>query len=397
VAHTSAAGRRGHHNPEQELFSLVSSLACGVSMTLIWMPYAAVIRRVLSLSSDSELEMTILVTGGAGYIGSHTCVELISNRHPIVILDNFSNSQAEVLERIERITGVPPAIVRGDVRDSDLLKATMIKYQCHAVIHFAGLKSVGESVAHPLEYYDVNVVGTLRLVQAMQAANVCKLVFSSSATVYGEPTELPLEEGHRLLPFNPYGRTKLIIEEMLSDLASSSKSFKVAILRYFNPAGAHESGLIGEDPSGEPNNLMPFVAHVAVGRRSHLNVFGTDYDTPDGTGVRDYVHVMDLASGHLRALECLEHQDFLKVNLGTGRGTSVLELVHAFSEASGKYIPVVFAPRRTGDIACCYASPELAEQTLGWRATRELEDMCKDSWRWQSGNPYGYKKLNEQA
>jgi len=342
--------------------------------------------------------MTILVRGGGGYIGSHTCVELINNRHSIVILDNFSNSRPEVLERIERITGIPPTVVRGDVRDSDLLKATMIKYQCHAVIHFAGLKSVGESVAHPLEYYDNNVVGTLRLVQAMQAANVCKLVFSSSATVYGEPTELPLKEDHRLLPFSPYGRTKLMVEEMLGDLASSSNSFKVAILRYFNPVGAHESGLIGEDPSGKPNNLMPFIAQVAVGRLSHLNVFGTDYDTPDGTGIRDYVHVMDLASGHLRALECLEkNHDFLKVNLGTGCGTSVLELVHAFSEASGKYIPVVFAPRRTGDIACCYASPEFAAQSLGWRATRDLEEMCKDSWRWQSHNPHGYKKLNEKT
>jgi UDP-glucose 4-epimerase len=341
--------------------------------------------------------MTIMVTGGAGYIGSHTCVELIKSRYPIVIFDNFSNCQPEVLERIKRITGVFPAAVRGDVRDGDLLKSTMLKYQCRGVVHFAGLKSVTESVIRPLEYYDNNVVGSLRLVQAMKEAEVPNLVFSSSATVYGEPTSLPLKEDHQLLPLNPYGRTKMMVEEMLSDLASSSNFFKIAILRYFNPVGAHESGLIGEDPAGEPNNLMPFIAQVAVGRRLHLNVFGTDYDTPDGTGVRDFVHVMDLAAGHLRALECLEIQDLIKVNLGTGHGTSVLELVHAFSEASGKYIPVVFAPRRAGDIACCYASSDLAERTLGWRATRDLDAMCKDTWRWQSRNPHGYKKLNEQV
>jgi UDP-glucose 4-epimerase len=252
-------------------------------------------------------------------------------------------------------------------------------------------------VIRPLEYYDNNVVGSLRLVQAMKEAEVRNLVFSSSATVYGEPTSLPLKEDHQLLPFNPYGRSKMMVEEMLSDLASSSNFFKIAILRYFNPVGAHESGLIGEDPAGEPNNLMPFIAQVAVGRRPHLNVFGTDYDTPDATGVRDFVHVMDLGAGHLRALECLEIQDLIKVNLGTGHGTSVLELVHAFSEASGKYIPVVFAPRRAGDIACCYASPDLAERTLGWRATRDLDTMCRDTWGWQSRNPRGYKKPNEQV
>ena len=336
--------------------------------------------------------MTIMVTGGAGYIGSHTCVELIANGHSIVILDNFCNSQTEVLNRIERITGVSPAVVHGDVRDRDLLKTTMVKYRCDSVIHFAGLKSVADSVAHPLEYYDNNVVGTLRLVQAMQDADVRNLVFSSSATVYGEPMSLPLKEDHRLLPFNPYGRTKLIVEEMLGDVTSSSRSLKIAILRYFNPIGAHESGLIGEDPSGEPNNLMPFVAQVAVGRRPHLNVFGTDYDTPDGTGIRDYVHVMDLAAGHLRALECLEQQPLIRVNLGTGRGTSVLELARAFSLASGKNIPIVSAPRRDGDVACCYACPDLAMQTLGWRATRDLDDICQDTWKWQNSNPQGYQK-----
>jgi UDP-glucose 4-epimerase len=335
--------------------------------------------------------MTIMVTGGAGYIGSHTCVELISKGYSTVIFDNFCNSQTEVLNRIERITGASPAVVQGDVRDRDLLKTTMNKYQCSAVIHFAGLKSVADSVAQPLEYYDNNVLGTLRLIQAMQDTNVRKLVFSSSATVYGEPITLPFKEDHRLLPVNPYGRTKLIVEEMLSDLASSSDSFKIAVLRYFNPVGAHESGLIGEDPSGVPNNLMPFVAQVAVGRRPHLSVFGADYDTPDGTGVRDYVHVMDVAAGHLRALECLEKQRLIKVNLGTGRGTSVLELAHAFSRASGKDIPVVFAPRRKGDTACSYACPDLAQQTLGWRAKRDLNDMCNDTWKWQSSNPLGYE------
>lgn len=336
--------------------------------------------------------MTIMVTGGAGYIGSHTCVELISKGYSIVILDNFSNSQTEVLNRIERITGVSPAVVQGDVRDRDLLKNTMIEYQCSAIVHFAGLKSVTESVAQPLEYYDNNVLGTLRLIQAMQDTNVRNLVFSSSATVYGEPIALPFKEDHRLLPFNPYGRSKLVVEEMLSDLVRSSDSFKIAVLRYFNPVGAHESGLIGEDPSGVPNNLMPSVAQVAVGRRPWLSVFGADYDTPDGTCVRDYVHVMDVAAGHLRALECLEKQRLIKVNLGTGRGTSVLELAHAFSRASGKDIPIVFAPRRDGDIACFYACPDLAQQTLGWRAKRDLNDMCNDTWKWQSSNPHGYKK-----
>jgi UDP-glucose 4-epimerase len=334
--------------------------------------------------------MTIMVTGGAGYIGSHTCVELIANGYSVVIFDNFSNSQTEVVNRIERITGVSPPVVKGDVRDRDLLETTLAKYRCHAVIHFAGLKSVADSVVHPAEYYDNNVVGTLRLVQAMQAAKVRNLIFSSSATVYGEPVSLPFKEDHRLLPFNPYGRTKLVVEEMLDDVTKSSAFFNIATLRYFNPVGAHESGLIGEDPSGVPNNLMPFIAQVAVGRRPHLNVFGADYDTPDGTGVRDYVHVMDVAAGHVRALECLEKQRLIKVNLGTGRGTSVLELANAFSRASGKEIPVVLAPRRDGDLACYYACPDLARQTLGWQAKRDVDDMCNDTWKWQSNNPQGY-------
>lgn len=334
--------------------------------------------------------MTILITGGAGYIGSHTSVELINGRSAIVIFDNFSNSHPEVLKRIERITGVAPPVVHGDIRDSELLKATMAKYECHAVIHFAGLKSVADSVVRPLEYYDNNVVGTLKLIQAMQATNVRDLVFSSSATVYGEPAELPLKEDHRLRPSNPYGRTKLMIEEMLGDLMQSPNSFRVAILRYFNPVGAHESGWIGEDPTGEPSNLMPFIAQVAVGRRPHLKVFGTDYETPDGTGIRDFVHVTDLAAGHVHALEYLKSQRAITVNLGTGSGTSVLELVGAFRKASGRDIPIVFAGRRSGDVACCYASPDLAQNALGWRAKRSLGDMCADAWKWQMQNPNGY-------
>jgi UDP-glucose 4-epimerase len=334
--------------------------------------------------------MTILVTGGAGYVGSHACVELIRTGHSVVILDNFCNSHAEVLNRIERITGVAPAVVHGDVRDRDMLFRTLKTHRCKAVMHFAGLKSVGESVAQPLLYYDNNVVGTLRLIEAMQDVDVRKLVFSSSATVYGEPVSLPLREDHRRLPVNPYGRTKLIVEEMLGDVTASSPSFAVAILRYFNPVGAHESGLIGEDPLGAPNNLMPFVAQVAVGHRPHVSVFGNDYDTPDGTGVRDYVHVMDLASGHLRALEALATHRAITVNLGTGRGSSVLDLVGAFSKASGKKIPLEFVPRRAGDVASCYACPDLAHDILGWRATRGLDEMCGDAWRWQSSNPGGY-------
>lgn len=335
--------------------------------------------------------MTIMVTGGAGYIGSHTCVELVREGYSTVIFDNFCNSRKEVLNRIEQITGVSPAVVQGDVRDRDLLKDTMIKYQCSAVIHFAGLKSVSESVAQPIEYYDNNVLGTLKLVQAMQESKVRNLVFSSSATVYGEPVTLPFKEDHRLLPSNPYGRTKLMVEEMLEDLVRSSDSFNVAALRYFNPVGAHESGLIGEDPTGEPNNLMPCVAQVAVGRRPYLTVLGADYDTPDGTGVRDYVHVMDVAAGHLRALVCLEKQRLIKVNLGTGQGTSVLQLAKAFSHASGKNIPIVYAPRREGDVARSYACPDLARQVLGWQAKRDLNDMCNDTWKWQSRNPFGYE------
>lgn len=335
--------------------------------------------------------MTIMVTGGAGYIGSHACVQLIRAGHSVVIFDNFCNSQEEAIKRIERIAGASTITVRGDVRDQKLIESTLEKYQCDAVIHFAGIKSVAASVANPVEYYDNNVVGSLRLVQAMQKTSVRKLVFSSSATVYGEPLVLPFKEGHSLLPVNPYGRTKLVIEQMLSELANSDQSFKIGILRYFNPVGSHESGLIGEDPTGVPNNLMPFLAQVASGRRPHLNVFGRDYNTPDGTGIRDYIHVMDLAEGHLSALESLDTHSFFTVNLGTGRGTSVLELVYAFSKACAREIPVVFGPRREGDIACFYACPDLAQQILGWSAKRSLDEMCQDVWRWQKNNPRGYR------
>ncbi|SDT58231.1 UDP-glucose 4-epimerase GalE [Bradyrhizobium canariense] len=341
--------------------------------------------------------MKIMVTGGAGYIGSHTCIELIDAGHQVVIFDNFSNSNVEVVRRIERITGTAPLVVRGDVRDRDLLTTVLATHHCEAVIHFAGLKSVAESVSHPLLYYENNVLGSMRLVQAMKDVGVNKLVFSSSATVYGDPIFLPLTEDHPKSPYSPYGRTKLVVEDMLTEVAQSTEDFRIAILRYFNPVGCHASGLIGEDPLGVPSNLMPFIAQVAVGRRPHVNIFGNDYSTPDGTGIRDYVHVTDLATGHLRALEHLGRQDFLQVNLGTGRGSSVLDLVRAFSKACGKDIPFVFSARREGDVASYYACTDLAHQLLGWRATRKLHDMCVDTWRWQSRNPNGYDIAPSQA
>ena len=332
----------------------------------------------------------ILVTGGAGYIGSHTCLELLAAGYEVVVYDNFSNSNPESLDRVARISGRPPTVVQGDVRDKALLEQTLRQHQCTSVIHFAGLKAVGESVEKPLEYYDHNVIGTHRLLQAMLATGVRSLVFSSSATVYGDPQRLPLTEDHPLSATNPYGRTKLMIEDMLRDLFMSAPDWRIAILRYFNPVGAHESGLIGEDPRGIPNNLMPFVAQVAVGRREKLNVWGNDYPTPDGTGVRDYIHVVDLAVGHLRALERLLEPGCMAVNLGTGRGYSVLEVIKAFEEASGRTIPVNMAARRAGDIASCYADPGFAEKSLGWRATRDIQTMCQDHWRWQVNNPEGY-------
>ena len=336
----------------------------------------------------------ILVTGGAGYIGSHTCVELLNAGHDVTVLDNFCNSQLEALERVQRITGKRPALVEGDIRDGKTLVQTLQRSRASAVIHFAGLKAVGESVEKPLAYYDNNVVGTMRLLQAMDECKVKTLVFSSSATVYGDPQQLPLSEQHPLSATNPYGQTKLVIENMLRDLYRSDPSWRLSILRYFNPVGAHSSGLIGEDPSGTPNNLMPFVAQVAVGRRDFLNVWGTDYATPDGTGVRDYIHVVDLALGHLKALERLQlYKECLAINLGTGVGYSVLDMVHAFEQASGKPIPYRIGPRRTGDIASCYADPSLALAMLGWRAERGLQDMCADAWHWQNSNPNGYAMI----
>lgn len=333
----------------------------------------------------------IFVTGGAGYIGSHTCVELLNAGHDVTVFDNFCNSQPEALARVQRITGKTPTLIQGDIRDGVALEAALRQSQATAVIHFAGLKAVGESVQQPLAYYDNNVVGTVRLLEAMMACEVKTLVFSSSATVYGDPQRLPLTEDHPLSATNPYGQTKLVIEEMLRDVYRSDPSWHINILRYFNPVGAHTSGLIGEDPQGTPNNLLPFVAQVAVGRREFLNVWGDDYATPDGTGVRDYIHVVDLALGHLKALERLQDQaECLAVNLGTGMGYSVLDMVRAFEKASGKSVPYQVAPRRAGDIASCYADPAQALTLLGWRAQRGLDTMCSDAWRWQSSNPKGY-------
>ena len=337
----------------------------------------------------------IFVTGGAGYIGTHTCVELLNAGFDVTVFDNFCNSQPEALARVQRITGKRPKLVQGDIRDLAGLEAALRSSGASAVIHFAGLKAVGESVQNPLAYYDNNVVGTVRLLEAMAACNVKTLVFSSSATVYGDPHHLPLTEDHPLSTTNPYGQTKLVIEEMLRDLHRSDPSWRLSILRYFNPVGAHTSGLIGEDPQGTPNNLLPFMAQVAVGRREFLNVWGNDYLTPDGTGVRDYIHVVDLALGHLKALERLQqHEECRAVNLGTGVGYSVLDMVRAFEQASGKPVPYKVAPRRAGDIAACYADPAQALALLGWRAERGLEAMCADAWRWQSGNPEGYGLKN---
>lgn len=333
----------------------------------------------------------IFVTGGAGYIGTHTVVELLNAGHEVTVFDNFCNSQPEAVARVQCITGNKPTLVQGDIRDTDTLVAALRASSARAVIHFAGLKAVGESVQNPLAYYDNNVVGTVRLLQAMNECDVKTLVFSSSATVYGVPQRLPLTEDHALSATNPYGQTKLVIEEMLRDLYRSDPTWRISILRYFNPVGAHASGLIGEDPLGMPNNLLPFVAQVAVGRREYLNVWGNDYATPDGTGVRDYIHVVDLALGHLKALQRLAHHaECRAINLGTGVGYSVLDMVRAFEQASAKPVPYQVAPRRAGDIAACYADPAQAWALLGWRAERDLEAMCTDAWRWQSGNPNGY-------
>ena len=336
--------------------------------------------------------MNILLTGGAGYIGSHTCVALIEAGFTPVILDNFSNSHPAVLERLQQITGQHVACEKGDVLDMPWVQDMLERHKIAAVLHFAGDKAVGESVAQPLKYYRNNLGGTISLLEAMQAAGCQTLVFSSSATVYGDPASVPITENFPRRHTNPYGHTKLVIEDILSAMQVADPSWKLGVLRYFNPVGAHPSGLIGEDPSGIPNNLMPFVTQVAIGKRPFLSVYGNDYSTPDGTGVRDYIHVQDLAEGHVAALQALlEKKESFTVNLGTGHGYSVLEVVKAFEKASGRTVSHQIARRRPGDVAQCYADPALAQRLLGWSASRSLADMCLDAWRWQNGNPDGYR------
>jgi UDP-glucose 4-epimerase len=334
----------------------------------------------------------VLVTGGAGYIGSHTLISLIEAGYEVVVFDNFCNSSKESLKRVEKIVEKKIALCEGDIRDKNDLQNAFDKFDIDSVIHFAGLKAVGESVEKPLEYYDNNIYGTIALCEVMQKNNCKSIVFSSSATVYGDPHTTPIKEDFPLSATNPYGRTKLFIEEILRDIYKSDNSFKIILLRYFNPVGAHKSGLIGEDPNGVPNNLMPFIAQTAVGKREYLSVFGDDYDTVDGTGVRDYIHVVDLANGHLKALEKLPSlKEVLTLNLGTGNGYSVLEMIKAFERASGKKVTYKIAPRREGDIAKCFADPSYAKEVLGWSAKKGIDEMCEDSWRWQNQNPDGYK------
>jgi UDP-glucose 4-epimerase len=329
--------------------------------------------------------MNILLTGGAGYIGSHTAVALVQAGHQVVLLDNLCNSQAAVAQRISQIAACPVPLVVGDVRNTALVQEVLHSHRIEAVVHFAGLKAVGESVQQPLAYFDANVCGAVSLLQAMQAEGVHQLVFSSSATVYGQPQYLPLDEAHPTSATNPYGRTKLHIEHMLQDLAASSPKWRMALLRYFNPVGAHPSGLIGEDPNGIPNNLMPYVARVASGQLPHLNVWGNDYPTPDGTGVRDYIHVVDLAQGHRAAIDYLAANSHVceVFNLGTGQGTSVLQMVRSFEAASGQIIPLQIAPRRPGDVAECWANPAKAKRVLGWQAELGVGEMCESTWSYQ--------------
>ncbi len=332
----------------------------------------------------SQHEMKTLVTGGAGFIGSHTCIELIARGHEVVVLDNLANSSAETIDRIRMVSGAAPLFLRGDVRDAGTLAGILREHAVEAVIHFAALKSVGESWQRPLDYFENNVSGTITLLQAMEATGVRHFVFSSSATIYGEPDQCPIPETAPLRTTNPYGRTKLVCEQIIADLVASGRGPHAATLRYFNPVGAHPSGLLGESPRGAPNNLMPYVSQVASGQREYLQVFGNDYPTPDGTGIRDYIHVVDLASAHVKALDHLAAGNrSLTVNLGTGKGYSVLEVVDAFERASGRTVPVRIAGRRTGDVASCFADPSLAHQLLGWHATRDLDEMCRDAWRWQ--------------
>ncbi|MDE2121746.1 MAG: UDP-glucose 4-epimerase GalE [Betaproteobacteria bacterium] len=333
----------------------------------------------------------ILVTGGAGYIGSHTCVALIEAGYQPLVLDNLCNSSAESLQRVGRITSTRPQLIEGDVRDAALLERVFAEHRPQAVIHFAGLKAVGESVQQPLAYYDNNVGGTTCLLQAMQRAEMRHLIFSSSATVYGDPASVPIRESFPRSATNPYGRSKLMIEDMLGDLHHADARWRIARLRYFNPVGAHPSGLIGEDPRGVPNNLMPYITQVAVGRLERLRIFGGDWPTPDGTGVRDYIHVMDLAEGHVAALRhLLAHEGMFTVNLGTGQGVSVLQMVRALERSSGRSVGFDIVERRAGDIAECWADASAARELLQWKAVRDLDTICADAWRWQQANPEGF-------
>ncbi len=337
--------------------------------------------------------MKILVTGGAGYIGSHTSVQLLNAGYDIVIVDNLCNSSAEAIKRIEMLSGKKPVFYEKDLCDAEAVEEIFSTHKIDAVIHFAGLKAVGESVSMPLTYYYNNLLSTLNLCEIMAKHGCKKIVFSSSATVYGKPASVPIREDFPLSCTNPYGRTKYMIEEILRDLYVSDNEWDIALLRYFNPVGAHKSGMIGEDPKGIPNNLMPFISQVAIGKLEMLSVFGNDYDTPDGTGVRDYIHVEDLANGHLKALEKLQtHVGVVTYNLGTGQGYSVLEMVRAFEDASGQKVPYKICDRRPGDIAACYADPSKAREELGFVATHSLKEMCEDTWRWQQQNPKGYQK-----
>lgn len=345
----------------------------------------------ISAKTSTHMKPKILITGGSGYIGSHTCIELLQAGFDLVVVDNLCNSKQAALVRVEAISGQRINFYHADVRDREKLQRIFQEHAIQAVIHFAGLKAVGESVERPLEYYDANVNGTLVLLDVMAAMGVKNLVFSSSATVYGEPPVVCIKEDFPLMPESPYARSKLMIEQVLRDLYRADSRWRIALLRYFNPVGAHASGMIGEDPNGVPNNLMPIVAQVAVGKRATLSIYGNDYATPDGTGIRDYIHVVDLAIGHLKALTALPQCDgVMTLNLGAGRGYSVLEVVRAFEAASGRPVPYQFVPRRAGDIAEYFSDPSRAESLLGWRATRGLEQMCIDTWRWQSANPAGY-------